>query len=266
MKELSIDEIRGLQLEILSLVHDLCIEEGLKYSLAGGTMLGAVRHNGYIPWDDDIDIMMRRRDYIKLLDVIESRHSKLQVHAIDRSGEQFFPCIYSKVAIKNTTVIEKNNAPYLKNIGINIDVFPLDGAGNSTWSKIYEFMVVRQVIRVIAVMSFPNEDKSFFKQLLVNILKPFNNVIISISQKIYKRLVTTEKEKKPNTASFGSVYGSRDVFDSSIYNEYQSYAFEGHEFMGIKNSDVYLSTLYGNYMSLPPEKDRINHGARAFVQ
>lgn len=119
MKEIKNDELRTIQLDILQNVHDFCMKHDIKYTLAYGTLLGAVRHGGYIPWDDDIDIAMLRSDYEKFLKEYKDDIYKFTECRLDKDVHIGF----GKVEDTRTIVIEGGNT---KNLGVSIDVFPID--------------------------------------------------------------------------------------------------------------------------------------------
>ncbi|MFR5682857.1 MAG: phosphorylcholine transferase LicD [Clostridia bacterium] len=120
---MSLEEIKSIQLDILSQVANYCDRNGLRYFLAYGTLLGAVRHKGYIPWDDDIDIMMPRPDYMQFINSFNNEKCALRVgsHYLDKN----YPYVIAKVY--DTSTLCKENIDVEYSIGINIDVFPIDG-------------------------------------------------------------------------------------------------------------------------------------------
>ena len=119
MKEIGLKELRDLQLDILQNVHDFCVAHGIHYSLAYGTLLGAIRHKGYIPWDDDIDIAMLRPDYEKFMREYKDEVYRFCECRLDKDIHIGF----GKVEDTRTIIIEAGNT---KNLGVTIDVFPID--------------------------------------------------------------------------------------------------------------------------------------------
>ena len=123
MKQMTTDEIKKVQLDILIYVDKICKDNNIKYSLAYGTLIGAIRHKGFIPWDDDIDIVLKRSEYERLLEVLyKDDNSKYMIFSMKDEG-YFYP--YAKVGDLDTIIREKN-WPDIQNLGVNIDVFPVD--------------------------------------------------------------------------------------------------------------------------------------------
>ena len=122
MKELTIDEYKKVLLDVLIQVDKICEEHQLKYAIAYGTLLGAVRHHGYIPWDDDVDIIMPRDDYDKLAHILNTENRAINFIRIEENKDTCFP--FGKICAKNTTIKETNLLP-IKGYGAYIDVFPM---------------------------------------------------------------------------------------------------------------------------------------------
>ena len=116
-----VNEMRKIQMDILLFIHQFCIDNGIQYSLAWGTMLGAIRHKGYIPWDDDIDIMMTRPEYDRFCKLFHDDRSVYKLYDVHTDKKWIYP--FAKISDERTIRVEKNA---LDEIGINIDVFPID--------------------------------------------------------------------------------------------------------------------------------------------
>ena len=127
MKMVTMDESRNIQLNILREIHKICEENNLRYYLAYGTLLGAVRHKGFIPWDDDIDIVMPRPDYIRFFEIAKS--DTCDFYSIEKNDEYIYS--FGKASRKNTVIIPDGMRCKIE-LGISVDIFPLDGAGQST--------------------------------------------------------------------------------------------------------------------------------------
>ena len=128
MKQIELPEMKAIEIAILDCFDSFCRENGLSYSLAGGTLLGAVRHKGFIPWDDDIDVLMSRENYEKLQSLAASFPNPYQVNSIHTETNRRKPYLYTytKIVDTRTLLVEKPDELDYET-GIYIDVFPLDG-------------------------------------------------------------------------------------------------------------------------------------------
>ena len=254
MKEIKFDELRTIQMDILQNVHEFCLKHNIRYSLAYGTLLGAVRHGGYIPWDDDIDIAMLRPDYEKFMQEYKDDVYKFVECRLDKDVHIGF----GKVEDTRTIVIEGGNT---KNLGVSIDVFPIDDLRDTYEDSIkyfksfkWNWLIRKAKYRELSIV------KSFSKKIAVSLLKlvcfPFS--VHSLTLKNIKRAL---KNKKSHSKYVGlicdvNVYTS-EVMERSIWSEYEPISFEGKTFIAVKDTDSYLTCLYGDYMKLPPKEQQI---------
>ena len=119
-RKVTLEEMRDLQLAMMDKIHEFCVERGIRYSLGGGTLLGAVRHKGYIPWDDDIDIMLPRPDYERFLKEFDGVYPNFKV--LHLNNDRTYPYLFAKVYDSRTLLVECRAT-----MGVYIDVFPIDG-------------------------------------------------------------------------------------------------------------------------------------------
>lgn len=257
MKLIETEELKKLQLDILKDVHDFCMKNEIKYSLAFGTLLGAVRHKGYIPWDDDIDIMMQRKDYEIFLRMYGNK--KYQIAYRDRMPSFYLP--YAKVYDVRTKVDEYSD--YSMDYGVNIDVFPLDNVPDSGdelksflqkkkfWNIIYEL----KRIKIAKRRSF---TKNAVLALAHVLLYPVSIHFVSEQMRNL-----SEKYYKEPTRRIGIVAPSdnnlREIWNREIFEEYIVLPFEGVEVLVMRHYQQFLTAAYGDYMQLPPEDKRVTH-------
>lgn len=273
MKQLSLQEIQSFSLEILKDVHQFCIDNGIKYSLAYGSLIGAIRHQGYIPWDDDIDIFMPRQDYEKFCRLYHSNSYKLICEADDDYYLNF-----GRVYDDNKT-IAITKLPFAKHYsgGVWIDVFPMDGASDN---------------HDIFIEKMRRMQRLWFRQLRYrNALGPLSNVFHATNLKDFLILFTLKfcypfKRKKlkqinaqlRNAAkefSFGETSHWTDFCCCNVkdnnYHLVEDFStvspvpFEDSFFNVLTGYDSVLRRRYGDYMKLPPPEQRITrHGHDSF--
>ena len=221
-KPIDSEESKRIQLEILDGIDRYCRERGLRYSLAYGTMIGAVRHQGFIPWDDDIDLMMPRPDYDRFRKEFEAEG----LYVVDLAERDDCVETFVKVCKAGTVMVDKcfQLCPYYKSVPKG---------------------------------RFPLMVKYFLKRLRYFYPGSFRSL---------KRKLVDGQKAIPYTTSetVGIYYASektRTFLPKRIYDEIGTILFEGREYPAPKDYDTYLSSLYGDYMQLPPVEKRVSHHA-----
>jgi lipopolysaccharide cholinephosphotransferase len=257
MEELGVEETRSIQLEILSNLDRFCTEHDIRYFLSGGTLLGAIRHKGFIPWDDDIDLAMPRADYERFL--AEYSDPRFFVYSPKTSDPCRFP--FAKLCDSTTMVFE---GAYRKKseFGLNIDIFPLDVAPDDD-----------------RVLQGTIGKSQFFQQLLkVKLTRPSKrlplsmNIGVVVGRIVLAGVSTTAFARKIDriasswndgkTTRMGCMvwgYRSREILDNAVFASSVPVEFENLVFPAPVGYHTYLSSLYGDYMQLPPEEKRVTH-------
>lgn len=254
MKEINLKELRDIQLDILQNVHDFCVKHNIRYTLAYGTLLGAVRHGGYIPWDDDVDIAMSRRDYEQFMQTYKAENYRFCECRTDNDMHLGF----GKVEDTRTYVLEKGNT---KNLGVNIDVFPIDDLCEDYDKSLSYFnsfkwnWLVRKVkYREISIV------KSWWKKILVAILKIFFSPY-NVHKLAEANVVKAIKNANPNARYVALLCDPNanacEIMEKEIFDSYATVFFEGRIFMAVENKNAYLKHEYGDYMQLPPKEQQI---------
>lgn len=245
--------------DIAQTFANLCQKYNLQYFLCGGTVLGAVRHHGFIPWDDDMDFLMPREDYEKFLQIapkeLENTHYALRDFSVDGEGYSF---CFSKIDDRTTTLIELSQSNFGSKAGVYIDIFPLDGTFDSKLSQTCHLFIISKLIRLREIAFTARIRKS----------KPIRNLLIKILQKTCRgktlhSLISFCLTLKPYRYSnfAGNLvwgYGIKEVMPKDIFGSGRTISFEGTEFTAPNQTDLYLRRLYEDYMTYPPEEERVS--------
>ena len=268
MESLALKEIQKIELKLLLQYDLVCKQNNLRYSLGGGTLLGAVRHKGFIPWDDDIDVMMPRPDYEMFLAYCKSQ--KTGFNLITYDTVETYNGLSSKIW-DPSTVIRDDLMGVSYEIGVNIDVFPLDGLGNSEEEALRIFRKTawkREMLNAVIWKKF------FRSKTHSSLVEPIRFAMFVLSRfanpKKLLRKVDEENLRHPFEQSTyaGCVCGSyreREIMTTDTFKNYIEVEFEGHRLSAIQNYDEYLKKHYGDYMKLPPkEKQETHHTYKAY--
>lgn len=265
MKELTLPEIQQVSLGILQEVHDFCVSRGIRYSIAYGTLIGAVRHKGFIPWDDDIDIVMPRPDYDRFFAEFTSK-TLVAVSEKDEDSYLAFGRVIDTARTSCETLI-----PHSKSGrgGVWIDVFPLDGATDSPeeFSSLIGRLKKLWIIQLrcrCAKNSWRGLFKLFtdFKGLLIFTVVKLSCLSGLILRKANRALIAADRAIPWGaTGHFAQMSvidaGSKDYHEIEVFSSTVRLNFEGHVFLAMNGYDAFLRKIYGDYMQLPPEEDRV---------
>ena len=243
MDSIIIRKLQIAEIEILDFVVDICNQHKLRYYLLYGTLLGAVRHKGFIPWDDDVDIGLPRKDYEKLCMILNKQ--------CEISGSKYYfqnPCldstfkrIYSKVMKRGTLFLEDDEVDASFEQGIFIDIFPLDKAKHRRGiQKVFKFLIYRILERINE-----NNTNQYFK--MINWMSRFY-----------------EQSDHGYYINYGSPYSiEKDIYKLEWFAEGRNVYFENKTYRGPVNAEAFLEQIYGkDYMQLPPLEKRVCHNPK----
>ena len=264
MKNINVEELKRIQLDILKNVDKFCREYDIQYSLAYGTLLGAIRHKGYIPRDDDIDIFMTRPYYNKFIETYNGYNDNLYVISPELDKDYYAP--YANVCDKRTILIEDGNA-HTTEIGVKIDIFPIDAVPTRMDSYISMKKKINDLKYNLWVKRTPFSNctsiRSKISWLYRRLRTIFNN-FSSIQDKIRSIATSIDLETADyyDNVVWDNVYAR---CKKDVYTDITDIEFENCIFKGVKDYDTYLRNKYGDYMVLPPEAQRIMlHNFRAW--
>lgn len=257
MGKIEIDELRKLQVEMLNYIDMFCKKNNLNYSLCGGTLLGAVRHKGYIPWDDDIDIFMPRNDYEKFIELQNKEFGKYKIINPFTTKGCFIP--FSKF-INTETVLIENNDRKLIDLGVYIDIFPIDGLPNNEKTRQKYWNFIKKVKRLnTCVYEKTIIGESFCKRLFRKIVFYAFAVLDKsiVAKYINKQAMKYKIEDSDFVACSVFGYGQKEEMSKTAIETFIDLDFEQLKFKSIAGYETYLSNVYGNYMELPPLEKRV---------
>lgn len=263
-------DIRKLQLiemDIVKEVLQICDKYNIKYYMLGGTLLGAVRHKGFIPWDDDIDIGMPRPDYERFIEKAEEilRNPYELQSACKGNGHYYYLRIVDK-RVKLLRTVGMNDAT----INAWIDIFPLDGVPENKikrkwWNFCGTFAKNLFTCSEFSYLAGKEEKhRSLIKRLTRWGCKNFNlEKIIKtewVCRLLDRILESNDYEVSTYVCNFCGYWGEKEIFPKSIYDKSYMYPFEDIFLCGPSDYDFVLTQMYGDYMTPPPENDRNHHG------
>lgn len=246
-------ELHTHLLELAKSFHAFCVSNDLHYYILGGTSLGARRHHGFIPWDDDVDVGIPREDYDRLIKLKDRLPEHMEIMYYKNYKKA--PMHYIKLIDNRTTLIEKKFPDLIE--GLYIDVFPLDGAFNPS-NNTKERLRLKLIYLLFATIVYhcrKDELNSFLKKgyRLFSRLFPLNFL-----HSLLEKLITKHSASHTDCiANLLGAWGIKEVVEKGIMGKPTLYKFEDTMLYGPEKIDAYLQCLYGNYMTLPPEEKRV---------
>lgn len=265
MKQLSTDEIKKIQKDILDTITEYCDEEGLIYYLGYGTLLGAVRHQGYIPWDDDIDILMPRPDYDKLLNNFKTEDYKIYTNEVD--SDYYYT--FAKASYEKS-ILKENLDNAFDKLGVNIDIFPLDGCPETEEERKKKFKQIENRLKLLYVHAVPSDRKrKWYKDLFLQLVK-FGSSFMNQSNLVRSIDKISAKNDYHEASMVGNLVfnsGYHEIMNKEIFAERIKLVFEDKKYFVPTHYDKYLTNIYGDYMKLPPVEKRVtHHDFQAFIK
>ena len=261
-KPLTMEETKQVEFYILTRFDDFCKQHSLTYYLAYGTLLGAVRHGGFIPWDDDIDIQIPREDYEKLLEIYPKGESLRLIAPTDPDAEHTF----AKLVDEDTVKVEgahkyKSDADYR---GVDIDIFPIDGQPEDDGEYSRWFGRLRRVYRKIWMRECeltPDLKLSFKLAIMcfkiAKIFMPSRKRLLAKAAALHAKYPYGESKHVGCIESYFNGIGNRNL--KSDYEDVVLLDFEDRKFPAPVGYHDILTNMYGDYMKLPPEDKRVTH-------
>ena len=258
-----VKKIHEIDIEILDEFARICLKHNLRYFLVGGTLLGAARHKGFIPWDDDIDVGMPRNDYERFMAICKTELKK-DFYCQSALTDKTFWLLFSKLRKNNTHLNELNGLLYSQNdhSGIFIDIFPYDNCTNNIAVLKFQYKLMKKVENIINLKRQswmpPQYAFTFFKKIIYSLI-PYG-----VLQTCRRKIMMVSGKRNEYIISWGGIYPlEKEVFKNEDFFPSSQLEFEGRSYTVPGNWKKYLAQIYGDYMQLPPEKDRTVHTVTA---
>lgn len=263
MEFLSLDEIKNIELDLLVQFDDFCSKYDLKYSLAYGTLLGAIRHKDFIPWDDDVDVMMPRKDYEKLFELLCQNHLKMADYiSVLTSKDEGYYYHFNKIYNNKTIAKMDNNITYH---GVWLDIFPVDNMPNSRVLSLLFHIKARFLRNLIIAATTDFTERNNKKYYIKLILKKITNItgIQNVSDYLSRYVQKYNNKKSKRVSIVHGQYSTSADLSYDKYFETERKIFRGRYFEVSKYWDELLRGLYGDYMVIPKHDNQVSHYLKA---
>lgn len=252
-RRLQMNEIREMQIELMRYVRDTCERNGLRYYMCGGTLLGAVRHKGYIPWDDDVDLAMPMPDYLRFIKIVKEQKKYLSLNIYDYPDDYYN---FFMRLVNQDTYMKNWEYPFLMSSGVSIDIFPLFGLPSQQKERSFFYKTIR-LLNERFISTYIENDKDT-QELIA-------------SRHVLQKQIEEMMEQYPfdKCEWIGNVlskYREKEIMPGTIYQDSVKLEFENDEFAAAGGYRDYLSRMFGDYMKLPAKVDQMNtHDYNAYV-
>lgn len=259
MKEIGTNELRELQMQILDYVDAFCRKHDIRYTISGGTLLGAVRHGGYIPWDDDIDIQMKRDEYNRFTELWNKEkvhHRYIELVNIESGNNMGYP--FGKVHDTRTvTFLGK-----YERTGVYIDIFPVDGVKDEE-----DFRNRHEQIKQLYIQRFHILEKTLSRMESFNLKRFIRMLLHPVPHKTYNQIAEEINTLAQLNSHMNCPYAfemisglkCKQPIPTEVFSEYTDIKFENRNYMSVRDFDKYLTLTFGDYMTPPPTKKRTKH-------
>ena len=267
LKLIELQECQQILLQIAKNFDQICRKHQIPYFMLGGTMLGAIRHHGFIPWDDDMDFGIPRPFYQTFINVAK-KELPTEYSILTKENSPSLKKGFIKIQLKGTKVIEKIFDESDKTFynGICIDIFPLDGCQNNSWFDRLRVKINFLLIRIQEGRFCSLSIRSGIKKHIAQLIKllPINDN--KLSNLINKRIQYWNYNSTSQIANYYGHWKEKEIMNNEIFGTPKLYSFNDLTFYGVEDYDKYLHYLYGEYNVIPPKEMQITHANEIYVE
>lgn len=254
MKRIKLNEQKKIMVEMLDYIHKICIENNINYTLVGGSLIGSIRHKGFIPWDDDIDIGLTPGEFEKLINLLKTNKSKYKLLYVD-SKNYLYP--FAKLVDTSTVLIEKKFLE-IDDYGVYIDIFEYNNFPNNKMIGWIHFQKIRLYKILIGRCSLKKNEGNLIKRLVGFLSKK-----IGMKKLLTKYNKLNHKYNKKGCdyliINWSAYNFKNEIHKKENFEKYKIVKFENINAMIISNYHEVLETIFGDYMKLPPVEKRVSH-------
>jgi len=259
-KEMTSEELKRCQMDILNVLDAFCKEHNIRYWLCYGTLIGTIRHQGFIPWDDDIDVYMPRPDYERFCQLFPSNEGRYRVKNLNLD-KSYYALPFAKLIDTETVLVEKLSDS-VEGMGVNVDIFQLDGLGNDKAEAEKRIMKGRTLMRwmYLCNMHYKKGNTPFIwarnaMVWLMHVLK-CKMVPFRAMERLGKK---SAYEDSKYVGMLVGTYGKGEALERAWFDETVIKPFEDGAYPVPAGYDCVLRNIYGDYMKLPPEEKQVTH-------
>lgn len=257
MREINLDEKKKIMLSLMDEIDSFCRRNHIRYFLVGGSLLGAVRHQGFIPWDDDMDIGMPRADYERFLRSFVSQSDHVRVICHENTDHYIWPS--AKAIDDRTVLLEQDNPRHA--IGVFIDIFPFDYI-EGTYEDAVKCVKSNEAFQLALTLKYlkVRRERPFAKNVCILLSKIF----YLVPNQVLIRRINSNGTASPSVAcryvcNFCGAWGVREISEAENFEDTTELPFEGRRYLAPIGYDRYLTTVYGDYMTPPPKEKQTTH-------
>lgn len=264
MKRLTKEEIKKIELDMLKYIDKICLENNIKYTLIGGSLIGAIRHKGMIPWDDDIDIALTYEEYNKLMSILKNSNNSYVLLNHEINSDFYFS--FTKL-VYNKTQLKEQGFDFISGYGVFVDIFCYYKVPNNARKREKHFKKLKFYNKMLGGIKKVYKDE----HLLKNLMKYMRHYYLKLVgkehyfKKLKKLHIKYQNSASDHLLSDWPVYSYyQEIKHKSYFNEYIRVPFENLEVWIIKDYDKYLKEVFGDYMKLPKESERRTHDLEVY--